>query len=77
MFAAPPLHRACLLCTGRCSAHFANAGSHHRRERSFIMLKPDAVQRGLVGKIIQRFEEKGCVRLQGGASTCLWPALLT
>jgi len=41
------------------------------------MLKPDAVQRGLVGKIIQRFEEKGCVRLQGGASTCLWPALLT
>ena len=28
-------------------------------ERSFIMLKPDAVQRGLVGKIIQRFEEKG------------------
>merc|ERR1712098_375116 len=29
------------------------------RERSFIMLKPDAVQRGLVGKIIQRFEEKG------------------
>lgn len=29
------------------------------RERSFIMLKPDAVQRGLIGKIIQRFEEKG------------------
>ena len=33
--------------------------SCNRRERSFIMLKPDAVQRGLVGKIIQRFEEKG------------------
>ncbi|KAF4529010.1 hypothetical protein B566_EDAN017122 [Ephemera danica] len=29
------------------------------RERTFIMLKPDAVHRGLVGKIIQRFEEKG------------------
>ncbi|CAB3383537.1 Hypothetical predicted protein [Cloeon dipterum] len=29
------------------------------RERTFLMLKPDAVQRGLVGKIIQRFEEKG------------------
>ena len=28
-------------------------------ERSFIMLKPDAVQRGLTGKIIGRFEKKG------------------
>ncbi len=28
-------------------------------ERSFIMLKPDAVQRGLVGEIIQRFEKRG------------------
>nr|AIW62430.1 nucleoside diphosphate kinase [Scytodes thoracica] len=29
------------------------------RERTFIMIKPDGVQRGLIGKIIQRFEEKG------------------
>ena len=29
------------------------------RERTFIMVKPDAVQRGLVGNIIQRFEQKG------------------
>ena len=29
------------------------------KERTFIMIKPDGVQRGLVGKIIQRFEEKG------------------
>merc|ERR1712060_768030 len=29
------------------------------RERTFIMLKPDAVQRGLVGEIIKRFEQKG------------------
>lgn len=28
-------------------------------ERTFIMLKPDAVQRGLVGEIISRFEKKG------------------
>ena len=28
-------------------------------ERTFIMIKPDGVQRGLVGKIIQRFEDKG------------------
>ena len=28
-------------------------------ERTLIILKPDAVQRGLMGKIISRFEEKG------------------
>eukprot|EP00567_Pseudictyota_dubia_P014682 CAMPEP_0197457826 /NCGR_PEP_ID=MMETSP1175-20131217/47142_1 /TAXON_ID=1003142 /ORGANISM="Triceratium dubium, Strain CCMP147" /LENGTH=154 /DNA_ID=CAMNT_0042992287 /DNA_START=17 /DNA_END=481 /DNA_ORIENTATION=- len=28
-------------------------------EVSFIMIKPDGVQRGLVGKIIERFEQKG------------------
>ena len=29
------------------------------REQTYIMIKPDGVQRGLVGKIIARFEEKG------------------
>ena len=28
-------------------------------ERTFIMIKPDGVQRGLVGDIIKRFEKKG------------------
>ncbi|MBF0499973.1 MAG: nucleoside-diphosphate kinase [Candidatus Riflebacteria bacterium] len=28
-------------------------------ERSFIIIKPDAVQRGLIGEIIRRFEQKG------------------
>ncbi len=28
-------------------------------ERSFVMIKPDAVQRGIVGDIISRFERKG------------------
>ena len=28
-------------------------------ERTFVMIKPDAVQRGLIGKIIKRFEQKG------------------
>ena len=28
-------------------------------ERTFIMIKPDGVQRGLVGEIISRFERKG------------------
>ncbi|KAK2184619.1 hypothetical protein NP493_258g05038 [Ridgeia piscesae] len=30
-----------------------------QRERTFIMIKPDAVQRGLIGDIIKRFEQKG------------------
>jgi nucleoside-diphosphate kinase len=30
-------------------------------ERSLIILKPDAVQRRLIGRIIQRFEDKGLV----------------
>jgi nucleoside-diphosphate kinase len=28
-------------------------------ERTFIAIKPDGVQRQLIGKIIQRFEQKG------------------
>ncbi|KAG8803174.1 nucleoside diphosphate kinase [Serendipita sp. 398] len=28
-------------------------------ERSFIMIKPDGVQRNLIGKIVGRFEERG------------------
>ncbi len=28
-------------------------------ERSYIMIKPDGVQRGLIGEIIKRFEQKG------------------
>ena len=29
------------------------------KERTFVMIKPDAVHRGLVGEIINRFEKKG------------------
>jgi nucleoside-diphosphate kinase len=28
-------------------------------ERTFVAIKPDAVQRGLIGEVIQRFEKKG------------------
>ena len=28
-------------------------------ERTFIMIKPDGVQRNLVGEVIRRFETKG------------------
>ena len=30
-----------------------------QNEKTFVMIKPDAVQRGLVGEIISRFEKKG------------------
>jgi nucleoside-diphosphate kinase len=30
-----------------------------QKERTFLMIKPDGVQRGLIGKIIQRFEKRG------------------
>ena len=29
------------------------------KERTFIMIKPDGVQRGLIGQILARFEQKG------------------
>ncbi|XP_017875074.1 nucleoside diphosphate kinase [Ceratina calcarata] len=41
------------------------------KERTFIMVKPDGVQRGLVGKIIQRFEDKGFKLV---AMKMLWPS---
>ena len=34
-------------------------GEDQLRERTFIMVKPDGVQRGLIGEIIGRFEKKG------------------
>ena len=33
-------------------------------ETTFVMIKPDGVQRGLIGNIISRFEKKG-LRLVG------------
>lgn len=39
-------------------------------ERSLILIKPDGVQRGLVGDIISRFEKKG---LKITAMKMLWP----
>lgn len=39
-------------------------------ERSLVMLKPDAVQRGLIGELISRFEKKG---LKITAMKMVWP----
>jgi len=33
--------------------------AHNLKERTLILLKPDALQRNLLGKIIERFEHKG------------------
>ena len=30
-----------------------------QKERTFVIIKPDAVQRGIIGEIISRFEQKG------------------
>jgi nucleoside-diphosphate kinase len=30
-----------------------------KKQRTFVMIKPDAVQRGIIGEIISRFEKKG------------------
>lgn len=39
---------------------FTEKGEHvMQKERTFAMIKPDAVQRGFVGDIMSRFEKKG------------------
>ncbi|WP_435117805.1 nucleoside-diphosphate kinase [Halolamina sp. C58] len=35
------------------------------RERTFVMVKPDGVKRGLIGEIVSRFEQRG-LKLVGG-----------
>jgi len=38
---------------------FRNSPPTSTMERTYIMIKPDGVQRGLIGEIIKRFEQKG------------------
>ena len=38
---------------------FRNSPPASTMERTYIMIKPDGVQRGLIGEIIKRFEQKG------------------
>ncbi|MCX6778906.1 MAG: nucleoside-diphosphate kinase [Candidatus Magasanikbacteria bacterium] len=33
--------------------------AHHKEERTYVMVKPDGVQRSLIGEIIKRFEQVG------------------
>ncbi len=34
--------------------------AEQKMERTLILIKPDGVQRGLIGEIIKRFELRGC-----------------
>ena len=43
----------------RLSLANPSMASNPEKERTFIMIKPDGVQRGLIGEIIKRFEQKG------------------
>ena len=44
----------------------------HTMETTLLILKPDAVQRGLMGRIITRFEEKG-LQIVGAKLTMISP----
>ncbi len=46
-----------------CSANTADREKEDA-EKCLIMLKPDTVNRGLVGELIQRFEKKGFTLLE-------------
>ena len=48
--------------------------TENNMETSLIILKPDAVQRGLMGRIISRFEEKG-LQIVGAKLTQISPEL--
>ncbi|XP_038063084.1 nucleoside diphosphate kinase B-like [Patiria miniata] len=44
---------------------FIYRGKMSKNERSFIMVKPDGVRRGLIADIIKRFEQKGFTMVAG------------
>lgn len=48
-----------MICTLLAFLSWISAKMAGNNERTFIMVKPDGVQRGLVGEIIKRFETKG------------------
>jgi len=50
--------------------------NHPKKERSFVIVKPDGVQRGLIGEILRRFERTGlklvCLKLTMLDEKKLW-----
>lgn len=63
LFAGRTVFQTRSLAAAAAAAGTAAAGTAvamaDKNERSYIMLKPDAVQRGLVGEIVSRFEKRG------------------
>jgi len=59
LFAASRLYNNNFTFFGNVHAATKVATKPDKTERTFIMVKPDGVQRGLVGEIIKRFEQKG------------------
>jgi len=55
------------------AAH-AHPGDDEAMERTFVMFKPDCLERGLLGRILSRFEEKG-LRLVAMKMLRVTPAL--
>ena len=51
-------HMVCTLLSV-FSAFFNTMATSKNGERTFIMVKPDGVQRGLIGDIVKRFEQRG------------------
>lgn len=54
--ATPSLLDDCAVCVFVCTTRCVFCST---MERTYIMIKPDGVQRNLVGEIIARFEKKG------------------
>ncbi|XP_078683369.1 nucleoside diphosphate kinase B-like isoform X1 [Branchiostoma floridae x Branchiostoma belcheri] len=46
-------------CSGLAYRAMSTKVPERNKERSFIMIKPNGVQRGLIGEVIKRFEQKG------------------
>ncbi|CAG9770512.1 unnamed protein product [Ceutorhynchus assimilis] len=63
--------RLCMICTLLSIFSLFSRAMAANQERTFIMVKPDGVQRGLVGKIIKRFEQKGFKLV---AMKFVWPS---
>lgn len=56
----PDRCRRMVVCTVSVLLHFiCKLIMGDNKERTFIMIKPDGVLRNFIGKIIQRFEDKG------------------
>merc|ERR1711874_164239 len=52
-------YRAEQCCSSPPSGRTSSTTNNMSAERTFIAVKPDGVQRGLIGEIIKRFEQKG------------------